>query len=63
MKPTRDEIKSSIGHTLPLLGNDVNDFTKWCAVFRLAAPYLGEDDATKLANEFQDDGFTYSVKL
>jgi len=62
-QPTRYEIKMTIGQTLPLLGDDCDNFQKWCAVFRLAEPYLGEEGATELANEFEAEGYVYKIKI
>lgn len=60
-KPSRDDVKQSIGTVLPVIQG--NNFTKWCCIFRLAEPYLGEEEATKMANEFEATNFQNIIQL
>jgi hypothetical protein len=60
---TREDVRRTIGMALPSMRNDMSGFEKWCTVFRLAEPYVGEDDAAQIANEFQQDNWVYKIQV
>lgn len=60
---TREDVRRTIGMALPSMRDELSTFEKWCTVFRLAEPYVGEDDAARMADEFQQDNWTYKIQV